>query len=238
MNFWVSLIVILPLIGILYLAFYSRKYVRDVSAYLAAGRVAGRYVISVGDMTAGLSVITLVALCEKDYVAGLAISFWSMVIIPLSVFISLSGYCVYRFRQTRCLSMGQFLEIRYNRSFRIVAATIRTLAEMVTNAIGPAVAVRFFIYFLGIPHRIQFFGLEIPTYGFLVALLLILALAVIWPGGTISLLVTDCIQGIISYPIFVIFTVFILTQISWFSDVVPVMMDRAPGESFLNPYDI
>ena len=51
---WIDwLIVILPILGILWVAFYSRRYVRGVVDYLAAGRVAGRYVLTVGDMTAG-----------------------------------------------------------------------------------------------------------------------------------------------------------------------------------------
>jgi Na+/proline symporter len=232
------LIVIIPMLFILGSAFYSRKYVRDVADYLACGRVAGRYVISVGDLTAGLSVITLVAMCEQNYQTGMAIGFWGAIGTPVAIFMALTGFTVYRFRQTHSLSMGQFLEQRYNRSFRIVAATIRTIAEMVTNAIGPAVAARFFIYFLGLPHKIPFLGYEIPSYGVFVALLLIMALAILWPGGRISLLITDCFQGIISYPIFVIFTVFVLTQISWFNDVTPVMLDRAKGESFLDPMDI
>jgi len=231
-------IVIIPLCFVMFVAFYSRRYVRDIADYLACGRVAGRYVICVGDLTAGLSVITLVALCEQNYQCGMAMGFWNAINTPLAVFISLTGYCVYRFRQTRCLSMGQFLEQRYSRTFRIVAATVRTLAEMVTNAIGPAVAVRFFIYFIGIPHKIPLFGYEVPTYGILVVLLLTLALAIVWPGGRIALLLTDSMQGIMSYPIFVIFTVWVLTQISWFGDVVPVMLDRAHGESFLNPMDL
>ncbi len=238
MTILISLIVIIPLAVILGAAFYSRKYVRDVADYLASGRVAGRYVISVGDLSSGLSVITLVALCEQNYQCGMAMGFWNSLTMPLAVFMSLTGYCVYRFRQTRCLSAGQFFELRYSRSFRIVASIIRTLAEMVTNAIGPAVAVRFFIYFLGIPHKISFLGLQVPAYGILVAILLILALGIIWSAGRISLLITDSIQGIISYPVFVIFTVFVLTNISWFGDVAPVMLDRAPGESFLNPMDI
>lgn len=238
MNFLSWLIVIIPLLCILGMAFYAKKYVRDIADYLAAGRVAGRYVISVGDLTSGLSVITLVALCEQNYQCGMAINFWNAINTPIAILISLSGYCIYRFRQTKCLSAGQFLELRYSRSFRIVAALIRTLAEALTNAIGPAVAVRFFIYFLGIPHKIVVMGYSIPTYGILVVILLIMALAIIWPGGRISLLITDCLQGIISYPIFVIFTVFILTQLAWFQDIAPVMSDRIAGESFLNPMDI
>jgi len=232
------LIVIIPMLFIFGVAFYSKRYVRDVADYLACGRVAGRYVISVGDLTNSLSVITLVAMCEQNYRSGGAIGFWNSVLTPIGLFIALTGYCIYRFRETRSLSMGQFLEQRYSRSFRITAAIVRTLAEMVTNAIGPAVAVRFFIYFIGIPHKIPFMGYEIPTYGVLVAFLLILALSIVWPGGRIALLITDCFQGIISYPIFVIFTVFILTQMSWFNDVVPVLADRAKGESFLNPMDV
>ena len=159
---WLSWIIVgLPLAAVLWVAFYSRRYVKDVADYLVCGRVAGRYVISVGDLTAGLSVITLVAACESNYQVGMAMGFWNAINVPLSVFMSLTGYCVYRFRQTRCLSIGQFLELRYSHSFRIVAASIRTIAEMITNAIGPAVAVRFFIYFIGIPHRFNLFGLRI-----------------------------------------------------------------------------
>jgi hypothetical protein len=51
-------------------------------------------------------------------------------------------------------------------------------------------------------------------------------------------LVTDAIQGLMAYPIFVIFTVFVLSEVSWTQDVAPVMLDRAQGESFLNPMDI
>ena len=236
---WLSwMIVILPVLGVLFAAFYSKRYVKDVADYLACGRVAGRYVISVGDMAAGLSVISLVAACEANYQVGIAYHFWGAINTPISVLLALSGYCVYRFRQTRCLSIGQFLELRYSRSFRMVAASIRTIAEMITNAIGPAVAVRFFIYFLGIPHHFTILGMELPTYGIMVAVLLIIATAIIWPAGRISLLVTDSIQGMMSYPIFVIFVVFVLTKISWFGDVAPVMLDRAAGESFLNPKDI
>lgn len=238
MNTLSWLIVIAPMAAILWVALYSRRYVRDVADYLAAGRVAGRYVMSVGDLAASLSVITLVAMVEQNYQTGLGIGFWGAITSPIWLWVALTGYCVYRFRETRCLSIGQFLEVRYSRRFRITAASVRTIAELMANAIGPAIAVRFFIYFLGIPHEFTVLGLTVPTYVVLVAFSLFLAILFIWPAGRISLLITDSIQGILCYPIFIIFTIFVLASVSWFGDVAPVMLDRPPGESFLNPMDV
>ena len=129
------LIIAIPLAFIFGMAFYSRRYVRGVANYLAAGRVAGRYAIAVGDMQAGLSVITIVALVEVKYQTGYALGFWENIIAPVGIVVALTGYCVYRWRETRALSMGQFLEMRYNKSLRIVCATLRTLSEMLANGI-------------------------------------------------------------------------------------------------------
>lgn len=236
---WIDyLILLIPLAAILWLAIYSKKYVRGIADFLAAGRVAGRYVISVGDLQAALAVISLIALCEQEYQCGMAVGFWGKLIIPITIFMSLTGYVLYRYRQTQALSMGQFLETRYNRPLRITAAFIRTVAEMMTNAIGPAVAARFFIYFMGLPLTVRVFGWQVSTFALILLVVLLLAMVVIWPGGRVSLLLTDSIQGLMSYPIFVIFTCFVLSEVSWSLDVAPIMLDRAEGESFLNPLDI
>lgn len=232
-------ITIIPMAALIWMAFYSRRYARGVVDYLAAGRIAGRYVISVGDLTAGLSVITLVAGCEQNYQTGFAVGFWGAVTAPVGVFIALTGYCMYRWRETRCLSMGQFLEMRYgSKFFRVFCATLRTIAEMVTNAIGPAIATNFFIYYLGLPHKIMICGVNLPCYAIIVALCLILALMFILPGGRISLLITDCVQGLLCYPVFVVIVGYIILNFSWTYDIAPVMWNRVPGQSFMNPYDV
>ncbi len=113
---WVDwLILVMPLSIVMGLAIYSRRYVRGIADFLAAGRVAGRYLIAVGGLEAALAVMTLISLCEQEYQCGLAVGFWGKLIVPLSIFMSLTGYVLYRYRQTRALSMGQFLEMRYNR---------------------------------------------------------------------------------------------------------------------------
>lgn len=236
---WIDwIILIVPVLFILAIAVYARKYVRGVADFLVAGRVARRYVISVGDMSSALSVLALIALCESEYQCGVAMGLWNRLVIPVSIFISLTGYCLYRYRQTKCLSLGQFLELRYSRSFRIVGASMRATADMIINSIGPAVAARFFIYFLGLPLTVNIFGWDVSTFVIVVTVVLSMAMLVIWSGGRISLLITDAIQGLMSYPIFVIFTIFVLTEISWTQDVAPVMLDRVPGESFLNSMDV
>ena len=237
---WVDwTIVIVPVSVIIGLAWYARRYARSVVDFLAAGRVAGRYVISVGDLMAGLSVITLVAGTEQHYQTGYGVAFWNLVMVPLGIVMSLTGYCTYRWRETRCLSKGQFIELRYgSKVFRVVTAAISTIAEMVTNSIGPAIAANFFIYYLGLPHKIMICGINLPCYVIIVTLCLTLAMLIIWPAGRISLLITDCCQGLISYPIFVIITGFVILKFSWDVDISPVLWDRVPGESFINPYDI
>ncbi len=237
---WIDwLIVIIPITVVVGLAFYSKRYIRDVVDYLAAGRMAGRYVIAVGDLMAWLSVITMVAYSEQYYQTGFGVAFWANITAPLGIMLSLTGFCYYRWRETKCLSKGQFIELRYgSKSFRFITAFISTIAEMMTNAIGPAIAANFFIYFLGLPHKVMICGVNLPCYAIIVVMCILLAMLIIWPGGRVSLLITDAIQGVMCYPIFVVIIGFIILKFSWDVDLAPILLDRVEGESFLNPYDI
>lgn len=232
------MIVIIPFAFVLYVAWISRKYVKGVADFLAAGRVCGRYVISVADVAGALAVITLVGQVEGNYKTGFAIAFWSSLGVPLSIVLALTGFCFYRFRETKAMSFGQFLEMRYNKSFRIFAATLRTFSETLANMIVPAVSARFFICLIGLPYTYELFGIEISTFGTVIIIALLLALFIIWCGGTVSLIITDALQAIISYPIFAVMAFYVISHFSWFDEIAPVMADRAADESFLNPYDI
>ena len=232
------LIVLLPVAFVMYMAFHSRSYVRSVADYLAAGRICGRYVISVADVANALSIIVLLTQVEMYYKTGFAMSFWNKMMGPLGLVLSLTGFCVYRFRETRAMSLGQWLEMRYSRSFRIFAAALRSVSEMFANMIMPALAARFFIYFLDLPHEFTLFGHTFPTFMVVVVITLSLATTIICLGGTLALVITDTIQGLFCYPMLVIFTVFVLCTFSWTKEIIPVMSDRVAGESFLNSFDV
>lgn len=221
------------------MALYSTKYVRGVVDYLSAGRLCGRYVLLAGDMANGISILSIVMSCENTYYSGYAMGLWGKITIPISMTLGLFGFCIYRFRETKAQSFGQFLEIRYGSKWlRIFAATIRTIAELLAHAIMPAIAGRFFLYFLGFPKYITFLGMEIDVFFLLMAICISMAIFIICCGGILSIVITDAIQGMFCLPLIVFFSVFLITKFNFFTEVAPVLMDRAPGESFLNPYDV
>ena len=238
MSFLDWCILIIPICFVFYMGWHSRRYICQVSDFLSAGRLCGRYVISVADIANALSIIGLVAYVEVHYRTGFALAFWQNIFLPATIVFSLTGFCTYRFRETKAMSFGQFLEMRYSRKFRIFAATLRSISEMLANMIMPAIAARFFIYYLGLPHHVSIFGVNISTFSIVVLVVLTMAIAIICMGGTLALVITDSIQGMMCYPLMAVFVIFVLMNFSWTNEIVPVMCDRVSGESFLNPYDI
>lgn len=236
---WIDIsIAVIPFLAVLWAAVHARKYIRGVVDFLAAGRVAGRYVICVGDLATGLSVIGLVSMCEARYRSGMAQGYWDMIWTPIAMVLSLSGFCLYRYRATNALSIGQFLEMRYSRSLRVVASGLRSIAEMISNSLGPAIAANFFIYYLGLPHHIMICGINLPCFVILTGVCLTLAMIIILPAGRVSLIITDTLQGLIMYPVFVILLGYLVLHFGWDSDMLPVLVNRVPGESFMNPFDV
>ena len=235
---WIDyVVVVIPVFVVLYIGFKCQKYVRGVTDFLAAGRVAKRYVLSVASFEAGMGLITVVAIIESNYLCGFAVNFWYNLIMPIAIILSLTGYCQYRYRETRAMTMGQFLEMRYSRGFRVFASTAQALSGILNYAIFPAVAARFLIYFLDLPHRINIGSFELSMYALMMLTTLAIAVLICLLGGQITIMVTDCIQGILSYPMYVIIVGYLIYRFSLNGEMIPALANRVPGESFLNPYD-
>lgn len=239
MTFIDWLIVIIPLTFVLGLAVYTTRYVKGVVDFLSAGRLCGRYVLLAGDMANGISILAIVMSCEQAYKTGYAVGIWGAILIPITLTLALFGYCVYRFRETKAQSFGQFLEMRYgSKSLRVFASTLRTTAELMAHAIMPAIAGRFFLYYLGFPQYITVMGYEVSVFVLLMTVCVAMAVFIICCGGTLSIVITDAIQGMICLPLIVFFSAYLLWKFNWGTEIAPIMMDRAEGESFLNPYDV
>ncbi len=236
---WIDwLIVCVPLLLVAVIGVRTQKYVRGVSDFLSAGRVAGRYVVAVAGGEAAMGLISIVAMFEVYYNSGLAYTFWSVIGPAILIVVTLTGFCVYRYRESRAMTMGQFLEMRYNRKLRIFAGTLQSISGVLNYAIFPAVGARFLVYYCDLPLVTSMGGWEVPTFMLVMAVFLSLAVFVATIGGQVTIMTTDCVQGILSYPMYAIILIFLLSRFSWFNDIVPPLLDRPEGKSFLDPFDI
>jgi SSS family solute:Na+ symporter len=213
----------------------SKPLMRSVSDFLAAGRTGGRYLISLSQGTASLGAITIVGMLEMNYIAGFNMRWWEMVMAVVVVGISVSGWVLYRFRQTRCLTMAQFFEIRYSRSFRIFAGALAFFSGIINFGIFPAVSARFFIYFCGLPRTVHVFGLGVSTFALIMILILWIPLYFVFSGGQIAVMITDFLQGIFVNAVFIVIVIVLMLKVDW-GQIAQAVSTAPANASLVNPF--
>src|SRR6476659_1325572 len=155
------LVLVLPLALIFGIAAYTRRYVKCVAYFLAAGRCAGRYLLANARGEAESGLASSLAVFEQIFVAGFVLNFWEKLQTPIVVLIGISGFVVYRLRETRAMTLAQFFEMRYSRSFRLFMGFLAFLSGILNYGIFPAVSARFFICFLDLPQVFHVGGVSI-----------------------------------------------------------------------------
>ncbi len=238
MNILDWMLVFLPILLIVYVGFKTQKYVKDLSDFLAAGRVAGRYVLAVSNGQAVYGLISLVALFEFYYSSGFGVSYWNIIATSITTVFLLKGFIIYRFRETRAMTLSQFFEIRYSRKFRLATGVLQSIAGIVNYGLFPAVGARFIVYYTNLPFSFRFLGLTFSTYAVLMAAFLGIAVLIATRGGQVTIMVTDCLQGVFGFPTYLIIVIVVMASFSWWDQITPTLLERPQGESFLNPLDI
>lgn len=229
-------IVALVAAGVIALGSFTRGYMRSVADFLAAGRSAGRYLITISYGVANIGAITVLAFFEQNYEAGATLMWWES-LLQLGLLVAmLSGWVVYRFRRTRCLTLAEFFERRYSRDFRVFAGALAFTAGVLNFAIFPLVGAKFFVFFCGLPPEVALLGIVVPTHVPLMVLLLAVALWFVFTGGQVSVLATDFVQGVFANVVFVVIAVFLLLAVGW-GEVADVLAAGTPGHSRINPFD-
>ena len=216
-------------------AVISLKLTRSVADFLAAGRCGGRYVIAISDGAAGVGVVTFLAMFEMYYQAGFTIIWWGLMTLPVASIITLSGWVVYRYRQTKAMTIGQFLEMRYSRNFRIFAGFLAFLSGIVNFGIFPAVSARFFIYFCRLPETVGIFSLQMPIFPFVMAVLLCLAVFFVYFGGQVTVILTDFLQGILCNVLCLAILAALFFVFAW-PQIVDTLSKAPQNSSLLHPF--
>ncbi len=213
----------------------SKKFVQSVVDFLSAGRTAGRYMITVSQGMAFIGAITIVGQWEMNYIAGFALRWWEFIMAVVLLIMTVSGWVIYRFRQTRALTIAQFLEMRYSRKFRIFAGILAFVSGLLNFGIFPGVSARFIIYFCGFPLYFKFIGMTISTFPVVMASFLLISLYFVFTGGQIAVIITEFFQGVFSNLTFLIIIIICLFFIDW-NQIFQGVITAPKDASLINPF--
>jgi len=231
------LIMIIPLLICAVIALYSRRYVRSVADFMAGGRNAGRFLICTARSEQGAGAVCFVATFQMFAVSGFTLSWWGNLSVPVALLVAISGFVIYRYRQTRALTLGQFFEMRYSRNFRLFAGGLAFFAGLINFGVIPVIGARFMMYFLGLPQTVPVLGWQIQTYLLLMALFLTICVIMTTFGGQIAVLLTDCAEGMFTQIFYSAIGIALLFFFFNWIEARNVLLDTAPGKSLVNPFD-
>lgn len=199
-------------------ATFTRRYVRGVADFLAANRCAGRYMLSVSDAVANLGAISLIAFYEAGLQTGFTYIWWSNLMTPFGILIVTTGWIIYRYRQSRVLTLAELFERRYSKKFRLFMGVVMFVSGTLNFGIFPAIGSKFFMYFCGFPsYPIQLFNVLTVdlTFAAIMGILLTVSLYFTFMGGQIAIMLTDFLQGIFTTIILGVVAAFVIIKIGW-----------------------
>ena len=232
---WIDwLIVAAFLVTLAASAWSMRRHAGSVSGFLSANRLAGRYLLTVSYNMAQVGVITLVWYFQLGYDVGFTQYWWGYLEGPSLILLAVTGWVIYRFRETRAMTLAQFFEMRYSKRFRVFSGVVAFISGILNYAIFPGVTARFFVAMLGLPEHFGFLGASVPTFPAMMAALLAFAVFMVFAGGMLAVLVTDFFQGVFCFCTFVTVCYWVLLKFPWLQ-LEETMRMLPAGKSMLNP---
>ncbi len=226
----------LPLLVVAGVTIYANRYLKSVADFMSGGRLAGRYLLSTARSEMGAGAIGYVAMFEWFSKGGFPVTWWGQIASPVGLILAITGFVVYRYRQTRALTLAQFFEMRYTRHFRLATGILGFIAGILNFGVIPVIGGKFMVHFLDLPQVIHVFSLGVPTYLVLMGCFLSITTLITLSGGQITVMMADCIQGMISQVFYVIIGLFLILIFSW-PHTREMLLDHPSGQSAVNPFD-
>ncbi|MCI0499574.1 MAG: hypothetical protein L0Y36_07835 [Planctomycetales bacterium] len=191
------------------MSFFLKKFSKGVAGFLVASRSVGRYLGLESDSMTGLGAITILAMWQMNYNSGFVGQFWYLLTPLAATVVALTGFGIYRYRQTRAMTLGQFVEMRYDRPTRILFGAVAFIAGVLNMGVFPATGAFFFVHYCGLPDTIittdpvvwgglTLPGLEISVAATVIMLILTVASIIIcFNGGQVAVVITNFAQALV-----------------------------------------
>ena len=208
---------------------WANKYVGNLSGYLVAGRTL-RIRLALATMTGTeIGLVTVMYSAELGFLQQYASLYLAVYEFVILLAIGLTGFVVYRLRQTGVMTIPEFYEQRYSRGVRVLGGVMMVLSGVLNMGLFLKAGSLFLVSITGFHGEL---GLKL-----IMTALLLLVLFYTVLGGMISVVITDLIQFAVLGTAMVIVTYFVVanTGINGFHSVVHHFNGYVDPTSPINP---
>jgi SSS family solute:Na+ symporter len=198
----------------MFVGIWANKYVGNIAGYLVAGRTL-RIRLALATMTGTeIGLVTVMYSSELGFVQQYASLYLALYEFLILLFVGLSGFIVYRLRQTNVMTIPEYYEQRYSTGVRILGGVMMVVSGVLNMGLFLKAGSLFLVSVTGLEAEL---GLKLIMTGLL---LLVLFYTVL--GGMVSVVITDLIQFVVLGVGMVVVTGFVVNEvgIDGFADVV------------------
>ncbi len=221
---WVIVVIYLSISVVIGL--FVKKYVRNMTTYLGAGRAIGTW-LGVATMTGTeMGLITVMYNAQKGFKEGFATFHIALAAMIVTFIVGVTGFIVCRLREMEVLTIPEFYEKRFDRKTRILGGIMLTLGGILNMGLFLKVGSMFIVGITGMSQDSR----ALPA---VMTVLLVLVLIYTVLGGMISVVVTDYIQFVVLSFGMVVTTLICLNKMGW--GQIMETVQALKGVSSMNP---
>ncbi len=163
----------------------ARKRITNIADYLVAGRHI-RYNLGVASLVATeLGLVTMMYFAEQGYRFGFAAFIIGVIWAAAYFMIGRTGFVVERIRQLEIITITEYFQVRYSRGVRVLAASLLTIAGVLSLGVFLKLGAVFIVNYT-----------DIPATSLHLTMTVLVVIVVIYTilGGMVSVVLTDYVQ--------------------------------------------
>ena len=221
-----AVIVILYLGVSLVIGLLVRRFAKDMTSYIGAGRSVGTWLGIATMLGTEMGLITVMYSAQKGFTGGFAAFHIAVIAGLTTLFVGISGFIVVPLRRLKVLTIPEFYEKRFDRKTRVLGGIMLAFAGILNMGLFLKVGSMFIVGITGLSNS----GLALPL---IMVGLLVLVLIYTMCGGMISVILTDYIQFVVlSFGIIAV-TLVAIGKLGW--EHIFTTIQTTMGDAGFNP---
>ncbi len=207
--------------------FIAKRYINTIDDFIVAGRKIGTGLGIATMMGTEMGLVTVMYSAQKGFIGGFAAFHIAVIAGFVTFLVGVTGFIVYKLRETKVLTIPEYYERRFNKKVRILGGIMLALGGILNMGLFLKVGSMFIVGITGLSGE----HWALPV---IMSLLLILVLIYTSFGGMISVVITDYIQFVIMSFGLVIATIYAIYHLGWVNIWDTILLHM--GDGGYNPF--